>query len=89
MTFERKLVKEEESVWVADACSSIRFHLASGATIPPADDAEAYFHPDFAYPFFGEDEKIYGFKNLSIRVFLLLSCSFADCSYECVHATTN
>lgn len=46
-------------------------------SVRSSEDAEALgdddaaiqpFHPDFTYPIFGEQEKIFGYKGLDIKV---------------------
>ncbi|KAI9056961.1 histone acetyltransferase type B [Trametes sanguinea] len=57
--------------WTADANEALTLSLVRA----PEDKAslwarEAYegFHPTFTYPIFGEEEKIYGYKDLSIEL---------------------
>ncbi|KAI0806891.1 histone acetyltransferase type B catalytic subunit [Fomes fomentarius] len=59
------------SAWTADANEALTLSLVRA----PEDKAslwsrEVYegFHPTFTYPIFGEEEKIYGYKDLSIEL---------------------
>ncbi|KAI1144335.1 putative histone acetyltransferase type b catalytic subunit [Hypoxylon sp. FL0543] len=53
-----------EDDWTVNANEAITIHL-----VRPGNDGIsriASFHPKFTYPIFGEDETIFGYKNLSI-----------------------
>ncbi|KAF8626361.1 hypothetical protein AX15_005012 [Amanita polypyramis BW_CC] len=49
--------------WTADANDALHLSLVSA---PLGDDITTIFHPNFTYPIYGEDEKIYGYQDLTI-----------------------
>ncbi|KAG7441079.1 histone acetyltransferase type B catalytic subunit [Guyanagaster necrorhizus] len=55
--------------WAADSNSALKLSLVRAALDKEVlGDDESYedFHPTFTYPIFGDDEKIYGYKDLTI-----------------------
>ncbi|KAF9821637.1 hypothetical protein IEO21_00483 [Rhodonia placenta] len=57
------------ALWAADANEAFRLSLVRAKDDKAALTArEAYegFHPTFTYPIFGEDEKIYGYRDLTV-----------------------
>ncbi|KAI0956699.1 hypothetical protein AcW1_005314 [Taiwanofungus camphoratus] len=60
---------DDPAVWAADANEALRLSLVRAKQDRASLTArEAYegFHPTFTYPIFGEDEKIYGFRGLTV-----------------------
>ncbi|PCH38402.1 acyl-CoA N-acyltransferase [Wolfiporia cocos MD-104 SS10] len=56
-------------VWTVDANEALRLSLVRAKDDKASlSTREAYegFHPTFTYPMFGEDEKIYGYRDLSV-----------------------
>ncbi|KAI0082849.1 histone acetyltransferase type B catalytic subunit [Panus rudis PR-1116 ss-1] len=57
------------ALWTADANETLRLSLIRAKededSISP-EEAYHLFHPTFTYPVFGDDQKIYGYKNLEI-----------------------
>ena len=60
LVFENKL-----SQWISDGSESL--HLKLVQPFEPLGNDNT-FHPVFTYPVFGEEEKIFGYKDLVIRV---------------------
>ncbi|CCA72395.1 related to histone acetyltransferase subunit HAT1 [Serendipita indica DSM 11827] len=63
------------SEWTTDSNEALKIHLVRAgddeAVLSPSEKAlTKSFHPRFTYPIFGEEEKIYGYENLSINLFL-------------------
>ncbi|EEQ87454.1 histone acetyltransferase 1 [Blastomyces dermatitidis ER-3] len=57
---------ENQSSWTCDANNAIKISM-----IQPAEgklNALSTFRPEFTYPIFGEEETIFGYKGLSIRL---------------------
>ncbi|KAI8897822.1 acyl-CoA N-acyltransferase [Globomyces pollinis-pini] len=52
---------EQLAEWVCNANEAIELALV----LP---HSSLKFHPDFSYPFFGEEEKIFGYKNLKLKL---------------------
>ncbi|KAI0933501.1 hypothetical protein AcV5_005629 [Taiwanofungus camphoratus] len=60
---------DDPALWAADANEALRLSLVRAKQDRASLTArEAYegFHPTFTYPIFGEDEKIYGFRGLTV-----------------------
>ncbi|KAG8758834.1 histone acetyltransferase 1 [Serendipita sp. 396] len=58
--------------WTTDSNEALQIHLVRANeddVLLPASKKKLsdVFHPKFTYPIFGEEEKIYGYKNLSIK----------------------
>ncbi|RUP48492.1 acyl-CoA N-acyltransferase [Jimgerdemannia flammicorona] len=77
----------ELSAWVANSTKSLKLKLVHPVEEddPSADDTGMdEFHPEFTYPLFGEQEMIYGYKNLDIKLFYASGslATYFDVSYS-------
>lgn len=52
--------------WSVDANEALEITLVVAGEAKPRDIAK--FHPSFTYPIFGENETIYGYKGLKVRL---------------------
>lgn len=63
---------EDASQWTANANDVIQLGLISAASTFADDELDieisSTFHPTFTYPIFGENETIYGYKDLKIKL---------------------
>ncbi|CAG0900993.1 unnamed protein product [Cyprideis torosa] len=59
--------------YVADSNESMEFKLVR--SLKDLDDPEACFHPEMSHQIFGEQEKIFGYQDLKIRLYYT-ACGF-------------
>jgi len=52
--------------WTSDANEALTLSLVRSSEDLAEDESYLNFHPSFTYPIFGEDEKIYGYRDLVI-----------------------
>ncbi|OZJ06771.1 hypothetical protein BZG36_00385 [Bifiguratus adelaidae] len=59
---------EHLAQWVADSNQAVELSLVR----PSSEEADGYerktFHPEFTYPIYGDDQKIFGFQDLNIQL---------------------
>ncbi|RKP37548.1 acyl-CoA N-acyltransferase, partial [Dimargaris cristalligena] len=80
--------------WVCDSNDAVQFHQLN-LTRPITDHAEEVletaptFLPEFTYPLFGEHEKIFGYKGLTIDVYFSQAAlrTHLNVRYQAIHPT--
>ncbi|KAF2368140.1 Histone acetyl transferase HAT1 N-terminal [Trinorchestia longiramus] len=74
-----KIVNDVANEFIADANESLTFNL-----VRVADDMERgeFFHPDMTHQIYGDGEQIFGYKDLSVKLFITAGRLSMYCSIE-------